>query len=198
MVEHMYKTMADISHAVMQLSRHMSAPTHAHWALLKHIFRYLKGHNNGIRYYRRSTPMQLVGYVDAKWAGDARSRRSTTGYMFTFGGAAVSWNSRLQPIVATSSTEAEYIALSTAAQEAVALRRLFPALRIEQQQPTVLYEDNQGAIALSNNAGGDHRRTKHIDVRYHYVRELVDNKHINIMKISTEVQCAESADLFES
>ena len=89
----------------------------------------------------------------------------------------------MQPIVATSSTEAEHIALCTAAQKAQALRRLYHAIDIPHTEPTPLYEDNTGAIFISKNEGCDHKRTKHIDVRYHYIRELIDTQQV---QLSTE------------
>ena len=177
-------TRPDIAHAVTQLSKHMMSPSHKHMRLAKHVLRYLKGHAHALTYTKQAT-FELVGYVDADWAGDVVTRKSTTGFVFTLGNSAIMWKCKLQPIVATSTTYAEYIALSTAAQEAVALRRLFTAFNMDLDTPTVLYEDNAGAISISEYQGAQPERSKHIDVRYHYIRELIHTSQVKVMKIDT-------------
>ena len=111
----------------------------------------------------------LVGYSDSDWAGDIDTRRSTTGFVFMLSGGAISWSTRLQPTVAMSSTEAEYMAACATVQEAVYLRTLLSSISVQVPGPTTIYEDNQGCIALDSNPV-HHKRTKHIDVRYHFVR----------------------------
>ena len=120
----------------------------------------------------------MYGYSDADWAGDERPK-STSGYVFKLGGATISWSSKKQSVVALSSTEAEYIALCSTAQEVVWLRKLLCSLEFEQNEPTLLFEDNQGAIALCKNPK-DHSRMKHVDIKYHFVRETVKNKIISL------------------
>ena len=109
---------------------------------------------------------------------DVTERKSTSGYTFTVCGGLVSWRSKRQEIVALSSTEAEYIALSLAAQELVWLKPFVKDLGYNQEN-YVLYEDNQGAIALTKKPE-NHARTKHIDIRYHFVRDLVQKKEIEV------------------
>lgn len=183
-------TRPDISYAVAQLSRHMIAPTDECMRLAKHVLRYLKGHQHSLTYMHTDT-FTLTGYVDADWAADSVTRKSTTGYVFTLGDTAIAWKCKMQPIVATSTTYAEYIALSTAAQEAIALRRLFTAFRLSLDSPTIIHEDNAGAISISEYQGSQPERSKHIDVRYHYIRELIKSKQITVQKINTTQNVAD-------
>ena len=185
-------TRPDITHAVYQLSKHMINPHDVHFRLAKHVLRYLKGNMHTLTYRKQST-FTLVGYVDADFAGDLPSRKSTTGYVFTLAGTAISWLCKLQPIVATSTTYAEYIALTTAAQEAVALKRLAQTLGLQHDEPVPLFEDNEGAISISEHHGAQSAKSKHFEVRYHYVRELMHTKQISVHKIHTSDN---AADLF--
>ena len=135
-------TRPDISVAVGALSQFMSKPGQEHWSGVKRIFRYLKGTlSYGLKFVA-SDNFVLHGYCDADWAGDTDTRKSTSGYIFKLGGATISWSSKRQAVVALSSTEAEYIALSYAAQEIVWLRNLLSSLGFRQAKPTVLFEDN--------------------------------------------------------
>ena len=120
---------------------------------------------------------QVIGYSDADWAGDLDTRRSTAGYDFQIGQSTVSWCSKRQATVAKSTTEAEYVALSQATQEAVWLRHLLADLGYSMNSPTTVFDDIQGATELSKNAKF-HNRTKHIDVAYHFVRERIHSKDI--------------------
>jgi hypothetical protein len=103
-------TRPDITHAVMQLTRHMASPTDSNWDAVKKVFRCLSGHQQGLHFASDRTG-ELVGYADASFASDPQSRRSTSGYVFMWQGCAVSWRSKVQPLVTLSSTEAEYVAL---------------------------------------------------------------------------------------
>ena len=110
--------------------------------------------------------------LNADWAGDANDRKSTSGYLFMVSGAPVSWKSKKQTCVALSTAEAEYIALAAATQEVTWLRQLLTDLHNEQTEPTVIHEDNQAAICIAQNTQY-HSKTKHIDIKYHFVREKV-------------------------
>jgi len=132
----------------------------------------------------------LTGYSDADWGGDLSTRRSTTEYVFQIQGSTVSWCSRRQACVSRSSTEAEYIALSTACQEGVWLRRLLSDIEINQNGPSTVFDDNQGAIELSKNPKFQNR-TKHIDVSYYYVREQVNLNIISVKHCPTEDMIAD-------
>ena len=181
----------DLSTAVSVLSKFMSNPGIEHWKGVKRVLRYVQGTlDNGLIYSANDTSTILTGYSDADWAGDLSKRRSTTGYVFQIQGSTVSWCSKRQACVARSTTEAEYIALSTTSQEAVWLRRLLQNVLKKQDNPTVVYEDNQGTIELTKNPKF-HNRTKHIDVSYHFVREQVDNKVISVKYCRTEDMLAD-------
>ena len=121
----------------------------------------------------------MVGYSDADWAGDVNDRKSTSGYLFMMSGAPVSWKSRKQACVALSTAEAEYVALSTATQEATWMRKLLEDLHAEQIEPTVIYADNQPAISIAQNPQY-HSKTKHIDIKHHFVWEKVSDNTIKL------------------
>lgn len=162
-------TRPDISFAVGQLSRHVAKPTTNHLMAAKAVLRYLKGTRELAINYGKAEDM--VGYSDADYAGDLDTRLSTTGYIFTLNGAAVSWASKRQATVSHSTTEAEYVAAAMAVQEAVWLRRLLHDLT-GVTKPMVMRCDNQSALAMMRNAVCS-ARTKHIDVAYHFLREKV-------------------------
>jgi hypothetical protein len=119
----------------------------------------------------------LRGYADSDWAGDKKSRKSTTGYIFLLGGAAISWSSKKQNSVALSSTEAEYMAACATVQKVIYLRTLLSDLREEQKEASTLYQDNQSAIAMGNNFISN-KRSKHISIKYHFVKEKKTTKMI--------------------
>ena len=174
-------TRPDIAWTVGKLSQHLEKPGPAHISAAKRLLRYLKG-SKGLHLKFTPTNQQLVGFVDADWAGDVTTRRSTTGYIFTLGGGyPISWNSRRQPTVALSSCEAEYMALAEATKEALLLRTLCETFSMEQGSTNTLFTDNLGAIALTKGHSHSHQRTKHIDIRFHFVREqtTLTYDHIN-------------------
>jgi len=174
-------TRPDISFAVGKLSRHVSAPTQAHWAAAKAVMRYLKGTRTWCLTYGSEGP--LVGYSDADCAGDITTRRSTTGRVFLWGGAAISWGSKIQATVAASTTEAEYVAAGMAAKEALWLRRLVRELGGD-DKAVVMHCDSQGAMAMMHNPTSSNR-TKHIDVTHHFVRECVETAAISVTQVRT-------------
>ena len=168
----------------------MSKPSKEHWSAAKRVLRYIKGTLDHGLVFERSDDFQLIGYSDADWAGDLHSRKSTSGYIFKLGECMISWKSHKQPVVALSTTEAEYIALCTATQEGVWLRHLLESVGQGQNGPTRILEDNQGAVYLSKNPR-DHPRTKHIDIKYHYVRDTVNENIMNIIKCDTKDMVAD-------
>ena len=145
--------------------------------------------------------MELVGYTDSDWAGDTEERKSTSGYVFNLGSGAFSWSSKKQQVVALSTTEAEYIAAANCATQAVWLRRMLGELQHQQNGPTTIYCDNKSTIALTKNPMF-HGRSKHIDIKHHYIRELVKDKEIVVEYCASEYQVADiftkslKADLF--
>ena len=138
---------------------------------MKWIFRYLRGSTKLCLKFGDSKPI-LEGYVDADWAGDLDGRKSTSGYLFTFAGGFVSWQSRLQKCVALSTTEVECIAANEAGKEMLSLKRFLQELGLK-QDGNVVNCDSQSAIDLSKNSMY-HSRSKHIEVRYHWLRLVVE------------------------
>ena len=184
-------TRPDIAQAVSAVSKFNANPDAAHLTAVKRILRYLKGTANFALKYEQSDSRALIGFSDADWAGDQDDRHSTTGNVFLLSGGAVSWLSKKQATVALSTAVAEYIALSQAAQEGIWLKRLLSDLGVEAMS-TVILEDNQGAIAIAKNPV-NHSRTKHIDIRYHYIRECVQNGQIELQYCPTNDM---KADIF--
>lgn len=186
----MMGTRPDIAFAVSALSRYMANPTTAHINAARRVFRYLQGTRDFVLTYRGDMK-SLVGYTDADWAGDLATRRSTSGYIFNLGSGAISWSSKRQPTVALSSCEAEYMGETQATKEAIWLRRLLGEL-MGRPEPaaTVIFGDNQGAIALARNPQF-HSRTKHIDIQHHFVREAQENGEVNMQYTPTEEQIAD-------
>ncbi|KAE8966953.1 hypothetical protein PR001_g28243 [Phytophthora rubi] len=133
---------------------------------------------------------QLEAYSDADWAGNRDDRRSVSGMLLMLCGAPVVWRSTFQKTVALSSTEAEYMALSDCVKECVWIRRLLKDIGAEQVGATVIYEDNQGAMALAKNVGYQ-ARTKHIDIRYHFIREKVVRNEVELEYVDTKNQLAD-------
>lgn len=180
----------DISYAVSCVSRFNQNPGTAHWAAVKRIFRYLKGTLDKVLTFDGKKSPDIVGYSDSDWASDVDDRRSTTGYIFVKCNGAISWCTKKQPTVALSTTEAEYMAMSAATQEALWLRGLVSEIT-SVMDPIVIFVDNQGALNLALN-GSYQPRTKHIDVRHHFIREKVQSKNIQLRYTSTATMVADS------
>ena len=181
----------DIAFAVSCVARFCSKPTKSHWTAVKRIFRYLKGTTSfGLLYTKGANEDGLVGYSDADWAGDCNDYKSTTGYLFQIGGTVVTWKSKKQSCVALSTAEAEYMALASAAQEAVWIRELNTDLGNNQTHPTLIMEDNQSAIAMAKNPQY-HGKSKHINIKFHFVREQVSNGKIHLKYCPTEDMLAD-------
>ena len=132
----------------------------------------------------------LTGYTDADWGGDCNDYKSTTGYLFQIGGTAVTWKSKKQSCVALSTAEAEYMALSSAAQEAVWMRELISDLRNPPATSTEILEDNQSVISMAKNPQF-HGKTKHINIKYHFIREQIANGTICLKYCPTEDMLAD-------
>lgn len=182
-------TRPDIMYAVSKVSQFMESPKTNHWTAVKRILRYLKGTKEfGITYSK--TGGNLIGYSDSDFAGDTGSRKSTTGFVFLNGNGAISWCSRKQQTISLSTTEAEYIAASEAAREATWLTVLKRELMPEFQGAITLCVDNQSAIKIMKNPEL-HRRTKHIDVKYHFIRSKVQDGMIEIKYVPTADQLAD-------
>ena len=186
-------TRPDLSAAISILSRYTNKNNIELWKCLKRVLRYLKGSINiKLTYIRKNYNHILSGYVDSDWGGnDNNDRKSTTGYVFIlFEGCTICWNTKRQLSVAASSTEAEYMALFEGVKEALWLKSLVNSMKINVIDPITIYEDNNGCISIANNPT-NHRKTKHIDVKYHFSREQIEKNVIKLEYVPTGVQLAD-------
>lgn len=176
-------TRPDIAYTVNYLSQFNTNYDVEHWKAAKRVLRYLKGTNEyGLMYERTQLP--LFGVVDADWASNVIDRRSYSGYAFILAGAPICWEARKQRTVALSSTEAEYMAISEATKEALYLREILNAIGMENECVT-LFNDNQSAIGLVE-SDSYHPKTKRIDVRHHFVRDIYKRGIIDVEHLATE------------
>ena len=174
----------DIAHAVSMVSRYMSRPGKVHWEAVKWLLRYLKGTSNVCLEFGRNAN-GLEGFCDSDYGGDLDDRKSTSGYVFTLGGTAVSWQSTLQDVVALSTTEAEFMAITEAFKEAKWLKGLVGEFSPCSSLVSV-FCDSQSAIHLAKNQNTFYKRTKHIDIKYNFVRDVIAKKELLLKKIGTE------------
>lgn len=183
-------THPDILFAVSLVSRFMHSPSMHHLGAAKHILRYVRATTSYGIWYRPSTSFNLFGFTDSDWAGAVDDRKSTSGFIFALGSGAISWNSKKQSTTALSSSEAEYIAASAAACQAIWMRRLLKDLGQAQAHATPIYCDNKATIAMTKNPVC-HGRTKHIQLRHHFIREAVTEEQIVLKHCSTSEQVAD-------
>uniref|UniRef100_A0ABD2X129 Reverse transcriptase Ty1/copia-type domain-containing protein n=1 Tax=Trichogramma kaykai TaxID=54128 RepID=A0ABD2X129_9HYME len=181
----------DIAYAVGVVSRYLDCYSDMHWTAVKRIFRYLKGTRDyGILISQSAVSSALVVFSDADYAADIDTRRSTSGYVCMMNDGCVAWSSKRQSIVSLSTTEAEFIAAAEAAKEVIWLRKLLGDLEHGCAEPTVINIDNQSSIKLTKDREF-HRRSKHIDVRYHFICESVQNKTLLTKYVNTRDQYAD-------
>lgn len=179
----------DLCYAISYLSRFQEKATDLHFKHLKRVVRYVKQTSNVILEYHRDTKTPLTGYVDADWANDTTDRKSTSGYVFQVFGNPISWSSKKQMIIAKSTCEAEYVALSEACGEGIWLSKVITDLGIDPQLPFTIYEDNAGAIFMAQNP--ETKRSKHIDVKYHWIRQQLWDKKIKLEHVASTNQIAD-------
>jgi hypothetical protein len=183
-------TRPDISFVVQQVSQFMQAPTHLHLAVVRRIIRYLHGTSAQGLFFPVDSPIRLVAYSNADWAGCSDTHHSITGWCMFLGNFLVSWKSKKQDRVSKSSTESEYRVMSSACYEIIWLRGLLGELGFPQVEPTPLHADNTSAIQIAANPVF-HERTKHIEVNCHSIREAYDARVISHLHISTTLQTAD-------
>ena len=187
----MLGTRPDLSYAIAALGHHAANPGPDHQHALEHVFHYLRATSGKQLVFGQGTSdgSTLFGYADANWASDINDRKSMSSYVFKMAGAAVSWSSKKQTSVALSSTEAEYIAGAHAAKEAIWLRQLLLELGLEMSSPTTLHIDNQSAITIARNPEF-HKHTKHINIRYHYLQQVINDGTLELTYTPTQDQVA--------
>ncbi|KAJ0551653.1 putative RNA-directed DNA polymerase [Helianthus annuus] len=183
-------TRPDLAFSVGVLARFMQSPSKQHLAAAKKVLRYIGGTVDlGLKYERRND-LQLVGYTDSDWAGCKDDSKSVSANVFLLGNGAVSWCSKKQKTVALSSTEAEYISATTGACQAIWLKRILYDLGINQQKETILFCDSKSAINLSKNPVMN-SRSKHIELRYHFIRDMVNQGQVKLEFCGTNEQLAD-------
>ncbi|XP_057452665.1 secreted RxLR effector protein 161-like [Lotus japonicus] len=186
-------TRPEISFSVGVVSRFMSDPRQSHLLAIKKIMRYLRGTLDlGILFphQKSNCNLKLVSYSDSDWCGDIMDRKSTMGNIFLLGDAPVSWCSKKQPVVALSTCEAEYISACFAACQAVWLSSLLEELKAGFGSKIEFLVDNKSAIDLAKNLVS-HGRSKHIETKFHYLRQQVDSGKIKIEYCPTDSQLAD-------
>jgi hypothetical protein len=185
-------TRPDISFTIQTLSQFSLNPGPVHLTAVKRVFRYLRGSVDlGIQFNSgQNSAIEL--FSDADWGNSPDDRRSVTGYLSMFSGGVVTWNSKKQPTTALSSMEAEYMALASAVREALWLRTLLAEIHSTPNLPTHISVDNHGTISFAENSGF-HARSKHIDVRHHFIREKLASHEVSVSYCPTSEN---TADLF--
>ena len=187
----MIGTRPDIAFAVTKLAQFATNPSQEHFDRAKYICHYLVGTMDYALVYDGKSGKGLTAYTDSDWASDLITRRSVTGFFFKLANCIISWRSHAQTTVAHSSTEAEYMAISDCSRQVIWMCNIFMELGIP-LAPIPIYGDNQGSIFIGSNPVQE-IRTKHIDIRYHYVRECIAEKKIEVFFVPTEDN---PADLF--
>lgn len=186
----MLGTRPDICLAVGFFSRFQETAEEEHWVCLKRVLRYLKHTINYELVFNKTENVKpIFGFVDADWGSDPNDRKSISGYLFKVYGCTISWTSKKQQTVSLSSTEAEYIAACSAACEVLWLKNILLDMNITINTPINIFEDNQGCIQIAKNP--DTKRTKHIDIKHHFIREQINEGVINLVYIPTNDQLAD-------
>lgn len=185
-------TRYDIYYVVQQLSQYLDCYSYSHWNAAVHLVRYLKGTRNLQLVLGGTNPIQLTGFTDSDWANCLDTRRSVGGYAFTLGSGIISWTAKKQKTVASSSCEAEYTAAFECCKEAIWLRTLLACINLPEAKSTVILCDNNAAINLSEDPSL-HQRVKHIDIKYHFLRERVHANEVRLAYVNTKNN---PADLF--
>lgn len=174
-------TRPDLAYTVTHLSQFNSCPTEIHLNAAKRVLRYLKGTRDWALTFPYNNPLALEGYCDASYGNCLDTRRSFSGYLFQLGKSTICWRSRKQRTVATSTPEAEYMALCLATKQFIWLQNALNEL-LNSEVPAVLFTDNTGAIDIASKAKINDR-TKHIDIQYHYVREQVLDGNVTLLHV---------------
>lgn len=183
-------TRPDIAFACSQLSQFNNNFDKSHWLAAKRILRYLAGTvNHGLHFYK-SNHLDIAAYADADWANDLNDRRSYTGFVVKLGNNLINWESRKQRCVALSSTEAEYLAIGDVCKDLCFVRNFLSEI-LSKEVNIVIYNDNQSAQKLLEVKEYCHKRTKHIDLRYHFVKDLVQNHYVTVKYLSTDKMTAD-------
>ncbi|XP_022004484.1 uncharacterized mitochondrial protein AtMg00810-like [Helianthus annuus] len=183
-------TRPDLMFAVNKISQFMEQPKRSHWEAGKRILRYVKGTLNQGLVYSKGGKGTLTGFSDNDYAGNIDDSKSTSGYVFQLGTGTVAWQSKKQKVVALSSTEAEYIALSMAGCQALWLQGILEELQEGAKGPIVIHCDNKSTISRAKDPGF-HGKSKHIRIKYHFIRDLIKNNDVEVRFCPTGSQIAD-------
>ena len=189
-LQYLTLTRPDLQYAVQQVCLHMHAPRDSHWTLVKRILRYIRGTMTLGLTLTASTSLEMVAYSDADWAGCPDTHRSTSGYTVYLGDSLISWSSKRQATVSRSSAEAEYRAVANAVAECCWVRQLLAELFIPMPKASVVFCDNISSVYMPSNPV-HHRRTKHIELDIHFVREQVALGKLRVLHVPTKQQFAD-------
>nr|GEY83615.1 ribonuclease H-like domain, reverse transcriptase, RNA-dependent DNA polymerase [Tanacetum cinerariifolium] len=189
-LKYLLHTRPDLSYSVGLLSRFMQDPKDHHLKAVKQVIRYIKVTKEHGIIYKKEGDCRIICYSDSSYGINTDQGKGTTGIVFYFGESPITWCTQKQPIVALSSCESEFMAATGAACQALWLKRLLSELTGWEEERITLKVDNISAIALVRNPVF-HGRSKHIDIRYHFIRECVENGHINVEHVSRELQRAD-------
>ena len=177
-------TRPDLSFSVSLLARFQANPGVEHWNGLMHVIGYIKNTLDYGLTYSRNSDLSPHAFVDADYGGCKDTRRSTSGYVFLMAGGPVTWSSKRQATVALSTVEAEYVAMSRCAQQMMWMQSWLSEVEVDYSVPGVIRGDNRSAITLTKNTR-DHGKVKHINIRHHYIRELLQSGAIVLEQVSS-------------
>ncbi|KAH7848490.1 hypothetical protein Vadar_003382 [Vaccinium darrowii] len=183
-------TRPDLTFSVCMLSRFMESPKRSHWEAGKRVLLYLCGTVTEGIFYRKVEDSGSVGYCDSDWGGSFDDCKSTSGYVFSIGSGVISWTSKKQSVVALSTAESEYISLALASCQALWIRWILEELKHHQVKGTTLFCDNSSAISLTKNPVF-HGKSKHIRIKFHFIRDLVKDGEIVVEYCKTQDQLAD-------
>jgi hypothetical protein len=190
-LQYLSLTRPDIAFAVNKVCQFMTNPTDLHWSAVKRILCYLKHTSHHSLFLHNDSNFTIQAFSDADWASSPDDRRSTSGYCLFLGRNLISWSSHKQRTVSRSSIESEYRAIAHASAKLVWLRSLLTELGVSSSSTPVLWCDNIGATYLTANPLF-HARTKHIEIDFHFVRDLVSSKTVSVQFISSKDQVADT------
>ncbi|GJR47749.1 ribonuclease H-like domain, reverse transcriptase, RNA-dependent DNA polymerase [Tanacetum coccineum] len=188
-LRYMLHTRPDLSYSVGLLSRFMQEPKEQHMNVIRQVLRYVKGTKDYGITYKHNGGNKIQGFSDSSYGVNTQEGKGTTGIIFYYGESPISWSTQKQATVVLSSCESEFIAATAAATQALWLKRLLSKLTHSKEEKVTIMVDNKSAIALMNPVF--HRRSKHIDTKYHFIRECFEREDIQVELVSGKYQKAD-------
>lgn len=189
-LQYLTHTRPNIAHSVGIVERFQAEPRESHYVAVKRILRYLKGTMDYGLWYENSDDFTLCAYTDVDWGGSVDDKKSTSGGAFFLGGKLVSWLSKKQNCTSQSTAEVEYVAAANNCNQIIWMKQMLKDIGIKFDEPVVIHCDNTSTVSMSKNLVL-HSKTKHIEIKYHVVREKVAEKEVRLEYISTKEQIAD-------